>query len=139
MKQKRGKCWKLQIFQGKLQVFFSYLSKMEIVCSITRLYSNLFYSLFLPFFILKIFKFKYYKVFVRHSASISKFEWFEQLWCIRITHSYILRRKKNMLNFYFSALSFRHCKCYCFFNIAYQAYQQLNNVEVMLKRDSISC
>ena len=78
MKQKRGKCWKLQIFQGKLQVFFSYLSKMEIVCSITRLYSSLFYSLFLPFFILKIFKFKYYKVFVRHSASISKFEWFEQ-------------------------------------------------------------
>ena len=32
----------------------------------------------LSFFILEIFKFKYDKVFVRHSASISKFEWFEQ-------------------------------------------------------------
>ena len=48
------------------------------VCSITLLYSSTFYSLFLPFFVLEIFKFKYDKVFVRHSASISKFEWFEQ-------------------------------------------------------------
>ena len=48
------------------------------VCSITLLYSSTFYSLLLPFFVLEIFKFKYDKVFVRHSASISKFEWFEQ-------------------------------------------------------------
>ena len=31
-------------------------------------------------FVLEIFKFKYDKVFVRYSASISKFEWFEQPW-----------------------------------------------------------
>ena len=36
------------------------------------LYSTTFYSLLLPFFALEIFKFKYGKVFVRHSASISK-------------------------------------------------------------------
>ena len=51
---------------------------MRIVCSITLLYSSTFYSLFLPFFVLEIFKFKYDKVFVRYSASISKFKWFEQ-------------------------------------------------------------
>ena len=50
------------------------------VCSITLLYSSNFYSFFLSFFVLEIFKFKYGKVFVKHSASISKFEWFEQLW-----------------------------------------------------------
>ena len=80
MEQKCGKCWKSRIFEGKLQVFISYLSKMRIVCSITLLYSSTFYSLFLPFFVLEIFKFKYDKVFVRHSAFIPKFEWFEQLW-----------------------------------------------------------
>ena len=42
------------------------------------LYSSTSYCLFLPFFVLEIFKFKYDKVFVRNSASISKFEWFEQ-------------------------------------------------------------
>ena len=52
----------------------------QYVCFVTLLYSSTFYSLFLPFFVLEIFKFKYDKVFVRHSASISKFEWFEQLW-----------------------------------------------------------
>ena len=45
------------------------------VFSVTLLYSSTFYSLFLPIFVLVIFKFKYDKVFVRHSASISKFEW----------------------------------------------------------------
>ena len=50
------------------------------VCSITLLYSSTFYILFLPFFVLEIFKFKHDKVFVRDSASISKFEWFEQPW-----------------------------------------------------------
>ena len=34
-------------------------------------YSSTFYSLFLPFFVLEILKFKYDKVFVSHSASIS--------------------------------------------------------------------
>ena len=37
---------------------------------------------FYYFFILEIFKFKYDKLFVRHSASISKFEWFEQPWSL---------------------------------------------------------
>ena len=78
MERKCGKCWKSPIFEGKLRVFISYLSEMKIVCSITLLYSSTFYSLFLPFFVLEIFKFKYGKVFVKHSASISKFEWFEQ-------------------------------------------------------------
>ena len=49
---------------------------------VTLLYSRTFYSLFLPFFVLEIFKFKYDKVFVRNSASISKFKWFEQPWYI---------------------------------------------------------
>ena len=46
------------------------------VCSIIRLYSSTFYSLFLLFFVLEIFKFKCNKFFVRHSASISKFQWY---------------------------------------------------------------
>ena len=79
MEQNHGKCWKLPIFEGKLQVFFSYLSEMKTICSITLPYSSTFYRLFLPFFVLEIFKFKYNKFFVRHSASISKFEWSEQL------------------------------------------------------------
>ena len=78
MEWKCGKCWKSPIFEEKLPFFIS-LSEMKIVCSITLLYSSIFYGLFLPFFVLEIFKFKYDKVFVRHSASISKFEWFEQL------------------------------------------------------------
>ena len=80
MEQKGDKCWKLPCFEGKLRVFISYLSKMRIVCSITLLYSSTFYSLFLPSFVPKIFKFNYHKVFVRHSASISKFKWFKQPW-----------------------------------------------------------
>ena len=52
----------------------------QYVCFITLVYSSTFYSLFLSFFVLEIFKFKYDKVFVGHSASISKFQWFEQLW-----------------------------------------------------------
>ena len=50
------------------------------VCSIILLYSSTFYSLFLPFFVLEIFKLKYDKFFVRRSASISKLEWTEQPW-----------------------------------------------------------
>ena len=46
------------------------------VCSIILLYYNSFYSLFLPFFVLEIFKFEYDKFFVRCSASISKFKSF---------------------------------------------------------------
>ena len=48
------------------------------VCSITLFYSSAFYSLFLPFFVLEIFKFKYDTFFVRNSAATSKFDWFEQ-------------------------------------------------------------
>ena len=61
---KHGKCWKLSVFEGTLRVFISYLSEMKIVCCITLLYSSTFYSLFLSFFFLKIFKFKYDKVFI---------------------------------------------------------------------------
>ena len=48
------------------------------VCSITLLYSSTFYSLFIPFFVLEIFKFNYDTFFIRNSAAISKFDWFEQ-------------------------------------------------------------
>ena len=41
-------------------------------------YSSTSYSLFLPFSVLDIFKFRYDKFFIRRSASISKLEWFEQ-------------------------------------------------------------
>ena len=71
-------CWKSPIFEGKLWVFMSYLSKMRIVYNSSL--SSTFYSLLPPFFILEIFKFKYEKVFVRHSAFNSKFEWLEQSW-----------------------------------------------------------
>ena len=87
MEQKCGKCWKSSIFEGKLWVFISCLSEMKIVSSSTLLYSSTFCSLFLPFFVLEIYKFKYDKVFVRHSASISKFEWFEQP-CGKIQHNF---------------------------------------------------
>ena len=42
--------------------------------------SSTFYSLFLSFFVLEIFIFKYDKFFIRHCASISKFKWFDQPW-----------------------------------------------------------
>ena len=47
---------------------------MKTVCSITLLYSSTFYSFFLPFFVLEIFKFKYDTFFIRNSAAISKFD-----------------------------------------------------------------
>ena len=50
------------------------------VCSVTLPCSSTFYSLFIPFFVLEILKFKYGTFFIRHSASISKFRWFEQPW-----------------------------------------------------------
>ena len=66
-----------------LKINYEFLSVIQVkwtqsVCYIIRLYSSTFYGLFLPFFVLKIFKFKY----VRHSASISKFEWLEQPWIL---------------------------------------------------------
>ena len=81
MEWKRGKCWKSLIFESKLRVFISYQSEMKTV-SIMYIffYSSTFYSLFLRFFVLEIFKFKYDKFFARHSASNSKFECFEQPW-----------------------------------------------------------
>ena len=45
------------------------------ICCVTLLYSSTFCSLFLPFFVLELFKFKYDKVYIRHSASMSKFKW----------------------------------------------------------------
>ena len=86
MEWKRGKCWKLPIFEGKfLRVFISYMSGMKIVCSITLHYSSTFYSLFRPFFFWRYLNSsikRFRQTFVRHSASISKFEWFEQLWIL---------------------------------------------------------
>ena len=76
MEQKHGKCRKLQLFEGKLQVFISYMGKMKTISMFYNfLYSSTFYCLFLPFFVLEILiKFKYDKFFVGHFASISKFE-----------------------------------------------------------------
>ena len=61
------------------------------VCFITLLYSITFYSLFLPFFVLEIFKFKYDTFFVRNSTVISKFDWFEQPWQQGRVHSYHIK------------------------------------------------
>ena len=64
-----------QCLKGNCEHFSVICVKLkQLVRSITLLYSSTFYSLFLPFFVLEIFKFKYDKFFVRHSASISKFE-----------------------------------------------------------------
>ena len=71
--------FKIANFWRKIVSFYLLSEWNENICSIAALYSSTFCSLFLPFFVLEIFKYKY-KVFVRHSASISKFEWFEQLW-----------------------------------------------------------
>ena len=54
--------------------FLSYLSEMKTVSMFYNSSYSTFYSFFLPFFVVEIFKFKYGKFFVRHSASISKFE-----------------------------------------------------------------
>ena len=70
MELKHGKSCKSPIFEEKLWIFISYL----IIYQLSDIYSSTFYSLFLPFFVLEIFKLKYDKVFVRYSAYISKFE-----------------------------------------------------------------
>ena len=88
IKRKRGKCWISQIFEGKLWVFIYSLSEMKI-WSVTPLYSSPYYSFFLPFFVLEIFKIKDDKVFIRHSASISKLECFDQPWWNTIRVQYI--------------------------------------------------
>ena len=78
-----------------MRVFFSvtWVKWKQSVFSITLSYSSAFYSLFLPFFFLELSKFKYGKFFVRHSASISKFKWFEQP-CIHLTQHLALFSKK---------------------------------------------
>ena len=94
MEPKHGKCWKLPIFEGKLPVSsVIWVKWKQSGCSITLAYSSTFYSLFLPFFVLEIFKFKYDKFFVRHPASISKFEWFEQPWLSMKQDGYLLYEK----------------------------------------------
>ena len=77
--RKRGKCWKMQLFESKLRVFI-WVKWKQSICSITPVYSSTFYSLFLAFFVLEIFKFKHDMFFVRNSAIIFKFNWFEQPW-----------------------------------------------------------
>ena len=47
MEWKRGKCWKLLIFEGKLQGFFSYLSEME---TVSMFYNFLILVLFTAYF-----------------------------------------------------------------------------------------
>ena len=76
----KHKHWKLQLVESKLRVFISYLSQMKAYSKVYSviLYSSTLYSLSLPFFVLEIFKFKYDRFFIRHSVSISKFEWSEQ-------------------------------------------------------------
>ena len=71
---------KIVNFCRKMASFVSviWVNWKQSVSSITLPYSSTFYSLFLPFFVLEIFKFKYDKFFVRHYASISKFKWSEQ-------------------------------------------------------------
>ena len=74
MERKPGKCWKFPVFEGKLQnLCVIWVKWKQSVCSITLLCSSTFYSLFLPFFVQEIFKFKYGKFFIKNSASISKF------------------------------------------------------------------
>ena len=74
-----GKCWKSQLFEGRLQVFISYQVKWkQSVCSINFLYSSTLYSLFLLFFVLEIFKFKYiWQVICQTFSFLSKFKWFK--------------------------------------------------------------
>ena len=87
MERKRGKCWKLSIFKVNFRfLLVIWVKWKQSVCSITLLYSSTFYSLFLPFFVLEIFKFKYDTFFVRNSAAISKFKWFEQLCAVDANH-----------------------------------------------------
>ena len=100
MERKRGKYWKMPIFEGKLQVIFTYLSEMKTVSMlnplILLLFTDCFYHAF--FVLLEIFKFKYDKFFFRHSASISKFKWFEQP-CMLNTEQQPC--KKNSFRFFF--------------------------------------
>ena len=79
IEQKHGKCWKLPIFELNC-MFFSviWMKWKQSASSITLPYSSTFYTLFLSFFVLEIFKFKDDKFFVRHSASIFEFKWSEQ-------------------------------------------------------------
>ena len=49
MERKCGKCWRLQIFEGKLRVFISYLSEVKTARSITLLYSSTFTACFYHF------------------------------------------------------------------------------------------
>ena len=92
--------WSFTIFEGKLQVIFTYLSEMKTVSMlnplILLLFTDCFYHAF--FVLLEIFKFKYDKFFFRHSASISKFKWFEQP-CMLNTEQQPC--KKNSFRFFF--------------------------------------
>ena len=83
MEQKCGKCWKSLIFKDNCE-FLSviWVKWKQTVCSITVSCSKTLYSLFLHFFVLEIFKFKYDNFYIRDFASISKFKWFEQPWKI---------------------------------------------------------
>ena len=65
---------------------------------LTLYYSCTFYSLFLAFFVLKIFKFKYGKFFIRHSASISNFKAHTWISCSDNETSYLGFIDEYLLN-----------------------------------------
>ena len=77
MEQKHGKCWKLPIFEKKLWLFGSYLSEMK---SVSMFYNFLIVAPFTVWRYLNSYMTSFF--FVRHSASIFKFKWIEQL-CIK--------------------------------------------------------
>ena len=79
MKQKHVKMLKTANFWRKIASFYQLSEWNENSQYILLLFFvlALFIACFYHFFVLEIFKSKHDKVFVRHSASISKFEWFE--------------------------------------------------------------
>ena len=59
MEWKHGECWKLQFFKNKLWVLLVIWVKWkQSVCSRILLHSNTLYTLFVPFFVQGIYKFK---------------------------------------------------------------------------------
>ena len=74
-KYKKSACMKLRKWsENVVNVENHQFLKGNCNLLLTLYYSSTFYSLFLAFFVLKIFKFKYGKFFIRHSASISNFK-----------------------------------------------------------------
>ena len=89
------KCEIHQFLKGNCRLLSVTWAKWkQSICSVTLPCSSTFYSLFILFFVLEIFEFKCRNFFVRHSASISKFKWFEQLWINLFFGLHLLWHKK---------------------------------------------